>query len=138
MRDKLIVIFIPDNMICRCHFAFALESMTQLPILPYCIETSCILLVCNWKKFKTRSWFCSYGLAIEFQQRAIDAWENHGPGARDEFREAHRLLEQLKRKARASATDDARKALPSSIETDISGTSSSRPSLKPTYNKQSF
>uniref|UniRef100_A0A5B7BAF6 Nephrocystin-3 n=1 Tax=Davidia involucrata TaxID=16924 RepID=A0A5B7BAF6_DAVIN len=41
----------------------------------------------------------SYNLAIEFQQQAIDAWEGHGPSAQDELKEAHRLLEQLKKKA---------------------------------------
>lgn len=47
---------------------------------------------------------CSYTLAIEFQQRVIDAWESHGPSAEDELREAHRLLEQLKNKARGAST----------------------------------
>ncbi|XP_010904580.2 protein KINESIN LIGHT CHAIN-RELATED 2 [Elaeis guineensis] len=41
----------------------------------------------------------SYSAAMGFQQEVADAWENHGPGARDELREAHRLLEQLKKKA---------------------------------------
>ncbi|XP_077242013.1 protein KINESIN LIGHT CHAIN-RELATED 2-like [Tasmannia lanceolata] len=54
----------------------------------------------------------SYGLAMEFQQRVIDAWGNHGPNAIDEFREAHRLLEQLKKKARGSLDETHRKALP--------------------------
>ncbi|XP_008784696.3 protein KINESIN LIGHT CHAIN-RELATED 2-like [Phoenix dactylifera] len=44
----------------------------------------------------------SFSLAMEFQQQVADAWENHGPGARDELREAHRLLEQLKKKAQGS------------------------------------
>ncbi|KAF8401865.1 hypothetical protein HHK36_012812 [Tetracentron sinense] len=52
----------------------------------------------------------SYALAMEFQQQVIDAWENHGPSARDEFREAHRLLEQLK-KARDSSSDKVRSEL---------------------------
>ncbi|KAI9119325.1 hypothetical protein K1719_010000 [Acacia pycnantha] len=55
----------------------------------------------------------SYGLAIEFQQQAIDAWESHGAGAADELREAHRLLEQLKQKAStASSNEFPTKALP--------------------------
>lgn len=49
---------------------------------------------------------------MEFQQRVIDAWENHGPSARDECREAHRLLEQLKKKARGASSELPRKALP--------------------------
>ncbi|KAL5712135.1 hypothetical protein ACHQM5_014335 [Ranunculus cassubicifolius] len=44
----------------------------------------------------------SYPTAIEFQQRAVDAWENHGPSAVDEFREATRILEQLKKKVLGS------------------------------------
>ncbi|XP_014511176.1 protein KINESIN LIGHT CHAIN-RELATED 2 [Vigna radiata var. radiata] len=55
----------------------------------------------------------SYVLAIEFQQRAIDAWESHGASAEDELREAHRLLEQLKKKAHGpSANELPMKALP--------------------------
>lgn len=45
---------------------------------------------------------CSYSLAMEFQQQVADAWENHGLCARNELREAHRLLEQLKKKAQGS------------------------------------
>ncbi|KAJ8749568.1 hypothetical protein K2173_026217 [Erythroxylum novogranatense] len=41
----------------------------------------------------------SYALAVEFQQRVVDAWEGHGPSAQDELTEAHRVLEQLKAKA---------------------------------------
>ncbi|KAK9945099.1 hypothetical protein M0R45_010630 [Rubus argutus] len=40
----------------------------------------------------------SYALAIQFQQQVVDAWENHGSSAHDELREAHRLLEELKKK----------------------------------------
>eukprot|EP00268_Persea_americana_P015159 TRINITY_DN16875_c1_g1_i2.p1 TRINITY_DN16875_c1_g1~~TRINITY_DN16875_c1_g1_i2.p1 ORF type:complete len:626 (-),score=137.72 TRINITY_DN16875_c1_g1_i2:370-2247(-) len=54
----------------------------------------------------------SFGLAMEFQQRVIDAWENHGPTARDDHREAHRLLEQLKKKAQGASSELPRKALP--------------------------
>ncbi|XP_058082298.1 protein KINESIN LIGHT CHAIN-RELATED 1 isoform X2 [Magnolia sinica] len=54
----------------------------------------------------------SYALAMEFQQRVMDAWESHGPNAKDEFREAHRLFEQLKKKARGSSSEVPRKALP--------------------------
>lgn len=41
----------------------------------------------------------SYALAVEFQQRAIDAWESHGPSADNELGEAKRLLEELEKKA---------------------------------------
>ncbi|GLT74503.1 hypothetical protein SLA2020_462950 [Shorea laevis] len=55
----------------------------------------------------------SYTLAIEFQQRVIDAWESHGPSAEDQLREAKRLLEELKKKAfSASTNEDPMKALP--------------------------
>ncbi|OAY32626.1 protein KINESIN LIGHT CHAIN-RELATED 2 [Manihot esculenta] len=47
----------------------------------------------------------SYALAIEFQQRAIDAWESHGRSAQDELIEARRILEQLKTKARGTSTN---------------------------------
>ncbi|GMH25769.1 hypothetical protein Nepgr_027612 [Nepenthes gracilis] len=46
----------------------------------------------------------SYAVAIEFQQRAIDAWEGHGANAKDELKEARQQLEQLKMKARVAAT----------------------------------
>lgn len=66
----------------------------------------------------------SYTLAIEFQQRAIDAWESHGPSAQDELREARRLLEQLKIKASgASINQLPTKALPLP-PTSVSGQSS--------------
>ncbi|CAN6461549.1 unnamed protein product [Victoria cruziana] len=45
----------------------------------------------------------SYKLAMEFQQRVIDAWESHGPNASDEVREAERLLFQLQKKAVAES-----------------------------------
>ncbi|KMT10347.1 hypothetical protein BVRB_5g120970 [Beta vulgaris subsp. vulgaris] len=41
----------------------------------------------------------SYALAIEFQQKAVDAWRGHGRNAEDQLREACRILEQLKMKA---------------------------------------
>ncbi|WJX18445.1 hypothetical protein P8452_08241 [Trifolium repens] len=55
----------------------------------------------------------SYALAVEFQQQVIDAWESHGASAEEELREAQRLLEQLKIKARgASANEIPMRALP--------------------------
>ncbi|XP_010522158.1 PREDICTED: uncharacterized protein LOC104800874 [Tarenaya hassleriana] len=55
----------------------------------------------------------NYGLAIEFQQRVIDAWDNHGDGAIDELKEAKRLLEELRLKARGAAVNHLpSKALP--------------------------
>ncbi|XVF48271.1 hypothetical protein PTKIN_Ptkin03bG0176700 [Pterospermum kingtungense] len=47
----------------------------------------------------------SYALAIEFQQQASDAWKGHGPIAQDQLREAHRILEELKRKAHGTSTN---------------------------------
>ncbi|KAL4362288.1 hypothetical protein GQ457_04G027260 [Hibiscus cannabinus] len=47
----------------------------------------------------------SYPLAIEFQQRVIDAWEGHGPSAEVELREAREVLEELKTKARGRSTN---------------------------------
>ncbi|BBH10199.1 Tetratricopeptide repeat-like superfamily protein [Prunus dulcis] len=56
----------------------------------------------------------SYALAIQFQQQVVDAWESHGPSAHDELKEAHRVLEQLKKKARGTFANDEHttKALP--------------------------
>ncbi|KAK6937801.1 hypothetical protein RJ641_031309 [Dillenia turbinata] len=55
----------------------------------------------------------SYTLAIEFQQRAIDGWESHGPSGKDELKEALRILEELKQKARDAAINEfASEALP--------------------------
>ncbi|KAK9282474.1 hypothetical protein L1049_005392 [Liquidambar formosana] len=48
----------------------------------------------------------SYALAIEFQQRVIDAYESHGRSAQDELKEAHRLLEQLQKKARGTFSNE--------------------------------
>lgn len=44
----------------------------------------------------------SYDTAMVFQQEVIDRWETHGPGAKNELREAIRLLRQLKKKAEGS------------------------------------
>ncbi|KAK9704854.1 hypothetical protein RND81_07G015500 [Saponaria officinalis] len=61
----------------------------------------------------------SYGAALEFQQKAVDAWEGHGRSAIDALREARRLLEQLKVKARVDLFKDfPTKALPLPQTTD--------------------
>ncbi|CAK8571790.1 unnamed protein product [Lathyrus sativus] len=55
----------------------------------------------------------SHALAIEFQQQVVDAWESHGASAEEELKEAQRLLEQLKRKARGTLSNEIpMKALP--------------------------
>ncbi|XP_074308892.1 protein KINESIN LIGHT CHAIN-RELATED 2-like [Silene latifolia] len=55
----------------------------------------------------------SYPLAIEFQQKAVEAWEGHGSSEEDELTEARQLLEQLKAIAGgASSKDYPTKALP--------------------------
>lgn len=52
-------------------------------------------------------------MAIEFQQKAVNAWVGHGRTAENELREARRLLKQLKEKALgASLKDHPTKALP--------------------------
>ncbi|KAK9146420.1 hypothetical protein Sjap_006323 [Stephania japonica] len=54
-----------------------------------------------------------YAIAMKFQRQVINAWESHEPKEHDEFREAHRVLEQLRKKARgASSCDISIKALP--------------------------
>ncbi|KAK1558502.1 hypothetical protein Q3G72_003071 [Acer saccharum] len=73
---------------------------------------------------KAYSTMGSYTLAIEFQQRVIGAWENHGPSAEDELREARRVLEQLKSKASATTINQLpTKALPLP-HTNLSGQNS--------------
>jgi hypothetical protein len=42
---------------------------------------------------------CSYKLAMEFQEQVMDAYSRCGHGALDDFKEAERLLEQIKMKA---------------------------------------
>ncbi|XP_039135103.1 protein KINESIN LIGHT CHAIN-RELATED 2 [Dioscorea cayenensis subsp. rotundata] len=55
----------------------------------------------------------SYILALEFQQRVVDAWESYGPNATNELREAKRLLDELKKKASGSISEAIiHKALP--------------------------
>lgn len=51
---------------------------------------------------------------MEFQQRVIDAWDNHGDGAKDEMKEAKRLLEDLRLKGRGGVSTNKllNKALP--------------------------
>ncbi|XP_059660371.1 protein KINESIN LIGHT CHAIN-RELATED 1 [Cornus florida] len=62
----------------------------------------------------------SYALAIEFQQRVVDAWKGHGSSAKDELKEACRLLEQLKTKARGALAEETLKDLPLSDDSDMS------------------
>lgn len=50
--------------------------------------------------------FCSYALAIKFQEQVIDAWEGHGLSGHDELKEAQRLLEQLKKKAQGTSSKE--------------------------------
>lgn len=52
----------------------------------------------------------SYALAINFQEKAIDAWRGHGPSASDELKEAQRVLEEINAKAFGGSQDN--KALP--------------------------
>lgn len=61
----------------------------------------------------------SYALALEFQQRVVDAWGSHGPSAKDGLREATRLLEQIKKKAFESlANAGSQETLPLSHGSD--------------------
>lgn len=75
----------------------------------------------------------SYGLAMEFQQRVIDAWENHGPSARDEYREAHRLMEQLKKKGHGSSNEVPRKALTLPHASGVVSTKNVQPDVEVSY-----
>ncbi|CAK9150016.1 unnamed protein product [Ilex paraguariensis] len=72
----------------------------------------------------------SYSLAFNFQEKAIEAWEGHGPSAQDELKEAKRLLEQLKKKARdASSNEPPIKALPFPHTNEFNNTGASQPGV---------
>lgn len=74
--------------------------------------------------------FCSYTLAINFQEKVAEAWESHGPSAQDELREARRLLEQLKKKAHGVLSEQAAmKALPLSQTSKFVSARSSQPGV---------
>ncbi|RAL42182.1 hypothetical protein DM860_011965 [Cuscuta australis] len=61
----------------------------------------------------------SYELAVDFQKKAVEAWEGHGQNAEDELKEARQILEQLMTKARASLLNQSpAKALPSANTRD--------------------
>ncbi|VFQ86243.1 unnamed protein product [Cuscuta campestris] len=61
----------------------------------------------------------SYELAVDFQKKAVEAWEGHGQNAEDELKEARQILEQLMTKARASLLNHSpAKALPSANTRD--------------------
>lgn len=73
--------------------------------------------------------FCSHPLAIKFQEQVVDAWEGHGASAHDELKEARRLLEQLKKKAReASSKEPNIRALPLPRNSQVS-TRNSQPAV---------
>ncbi|KAJ0966615.1 hypothetical protein J5N97_023532 [Dioscorea zingiberensis] len=66
----------------------------------------------------------SYVLALEFQQRVVDAWGSYGPNGTNELREAERRLDELKKKACGSLSDMVlRKALPQESDTLHTGSS---------------
>ncbi|GJY86267.1 alpha tubulin [Tanacetum coccineum] len=69
----------------------------------------------------------SYALAINFQEKAVEAWRGHGPSAQDELKEAQRVLRQLKVKACGESDDN--KALPSTHERRRRSNSSSNVSI---------
>ncbi|RWW72049.1 hypothetical protein BHE74_00020168 [Ensete ventricosum] len=48
----------------------------------------------------------SYVLALEFQQQVVHAWRSHGSSAKDELEEAAKNLEELKKKAFGSLTEE--------------------------------
>ncbi|KAK4742991.1 hypothetical protein SAY87_000992 [Trapa incisa] len=72
----------------------------------------------------------SYALAIEFQQRVIDALESHGPTAEEELEEACRMLKQLKNKAcDCSSSDVGFPTKASALPLVSSSSRSERPNL---------
>ncbi|XVF80944.1 hypothetical protein PTKIN_Ptkin15bG0116300 [Pterospermum kingtungense] len=56
---------------------------------------------------------CSYSLAVEFQQQVIDALKSHGRSAPYVLAEAHHILEELKRRALGTSSNQLpTKAMP--------------------------
>ncbi|GKF07386.1 kinesin light chain-related protein 1, partial [Tanacetum coccineum] len=56
----------------------------------------------------------SYAFAINFQEKVFDVWRGHGPSAKDELKEAQRVLHQLK--VKVFSESDNNKALLSTQE----------------------
>lgn len=54
----------------------------------------------------------SFGIAIEFQCRVVEALENHGPTVKDELKEAKRRLSDLQRRAKQPAGRAVKNAIP--------------------------
>lgn len=54
----------------------------------------------------------SFGIAIEFQRRVVEALENHGPTVKDELKEAKRCLLDLQRRAKQPAGMAVKNAIP--------------------------
>ncbi|OIT19093.1 hypothetical protein A4A49_42451, partial [Nicotiana attenuata] len=79
----------------------------------------------------------SYHLAINFQEKAIEAWEGHGPSAVDELKEAHRLLEQLKKKAYGISDGSVIKALPLANSSEAGFSSNSQVGIPVTERQRS-
>ncbi|GKE22067.1 ABC transporter E family member 2, partial [Tanacetum coccineum] len=48
----------------------------------------------------------SYALAINFQEKAVEAWRGHGPSAQDELKEGQCVLHQLKVKVCGESDDN--------------------------------
>ncbi|XP_051118656.1 protein KINESIN LIGHT CHAIN-RELATED 3 [Andrographis paniculata] len=63
----------------------------------------------------------SYPLAINFQEKAVEALEGHGRSAEDEAREAIRVLEELKEKASRCVSEALLDALPPPRDGDGDG-----------------
>ena len=99
---------------CKCIlFVDIANYMSQL-IIWDCLSDDCLDQVSVNLTRKFLCWgFCSYALAIGFQKQVVDTWESHGPSARDELKEAERVLEQLKKKAHGDKSNELpTKALP--------------------------
>lgn len=63
---------------------------------PFCFGLNILLVFCI---HTSHLYNCSYALAIEIQEKAVDAWRGHGVVAEDALAEAIRVLDQLKMKA---------------------------------------
>lgn len=97
-------LFYSTNIVMKAFVSVSMDHSSNLAVMTtHELITLLIFSVC----------WCSYALAIEFQEQVVDAWDSHGSSAEDELREARRTLEQLKRKARGTSKfEHSTKALP--------------------------
>ncbi|GJV98219.1 hypothetical protein Tco_1553471 [Tanacetum coccineum] len=106
-----------------------LSKLTPVPIVPgklgievrLCIQ---VATISSWSELLQRE---CYALAINFQEKAVEAWRGHGPSAH-ELKEGQCVLHQLKMKVCGESDDN--KVLLSTQERRRRSTSSSNVSVE--------